>query len=87
MEEYALASAEAAYENPGEQAPMGFMAPGGEIQGSENTPPWMNRKRSSFPSLPGNDNTNWETAAVNMSVDEGAIIKATDKFNNPVECW
>ena len=39
MEEYTLASAEAAYENPGEQAPMGFMALGGEIQGSENTPP------------------------------------------------
>ena len=28
MEEYALASAEAAYEDPGEQAPMGFMATG-----------------------------------------------------------
>ena len=26
MEEYALASAEAAYEYPGEQAPMGFLA-------------------------------------------------------------
>ena len=39
MEEYALASAEAAYKNPGEQAPMGFMALGGEIQGSENAPP------------------------------------------------
>ena len=29
LEEYALASAEAADENPGEQAPMGFMALGG----------------------------------------------------------
>ena len=28
MEEYALDSAEAAYENPGEQTPMGFMASG-----------------------------------------------------------
>ena len=36
MEEYSLSSAEAAYENPGEQAPMGFMSSGGEIQGSEN---------------------------------------------------
>ena len=26
MEEYVLASAEAAYEDPGEQAPMGFLA-------------------------------------------------------------
>ena len=32
MEEYTLASAEAAYENPGEQAPMVFMASGREIQ-------------------------------------------------------
>ena len=29
MEEYSLASAKAAYEDPGEQAPMGFMAAGG----------------------------------------------------------
>ena len=31
MEEYALASAESDYENPGKQAPMGIMALGGEI--------------------------------------------------------
>ena len=35
-----------------------------EIRGSENTSPWMDRKRSSFPSLTDTDNTNWETAAV-----------------------
>ena len=29
MEEYALASVEVAYENPGEQAPMEFMELGG----------------------------------------------------------
>ena len=29
LEDYSLASAEVAYENPGEQAPMGFMASGG----------------------------------------------------------
>ena len=34
LDEYALASAEAAYENPGDQSPMGFMALGREIQGS-----------------------------------------------------
>ena len=39
MDQYALTSAEAAYENTGEQAPMEFMASGGEIQGSENTFP------------------------------------------------
>ena len=31
MEEYALASAEAAYENPGKQAPMVFMEAGGRF--------------------------------------------------------
>ena len=31
MEEYASASAEAAYEDPGKQAPMGFMVLGGEF--------------------------------------------------------
>ena len=45
-EEYPLASAEAACGNPQEQAPMGFMASGGEIQGSENTSPWMDQKSS-----------------------------------------
>ena len=85
MEGYALASAEAAYENLGEQAPMGFMASGGEIQGSENTSPWMNQKRSSLPSLTGTKNTNWETAAVHMSVNEEAIINATVRFNTPVD--
>ena len=64
MEEYSLASEEAAYENPGEQAPMGFMASGREIQGSENNPPWMDRKCSSFTSLTGTENTNWDNASV-----------------------
>ena len=70
MEEYALASTEADYENPGEQAPMWLMESGGETQGSENTLPWMDRKHSSFSSLTGTKNTNWETAGVQMSVAE-----------------
>ena len=86
MEEYALASVEAAYKNQGEQAPMRFMASGGEIQGSENTSPWMDRKFSSFPSLNGTNNINWETAAVHMSVAKEAISKATGRFDTPVEC-
>ena len=44
----------------------------------------MDRKYSSFPSLAGTDNTNWETAGVHMSVSEEAIIKATDRSNTPV---
>ena len=68
MDEYALASAEATYENPGEQAPMGFVESGGKIQGSENTYLWMDQKRSSFLSLTGTNNTNWETSSVHISV-------------------
>ena len=42
---------------------------------------------SSFPSLTGTDNNNWDTADVFMGVVEEAIIKATDRSNTPVECW
>ena len=41
MAEYALSFAEAADENPGEQASVVFMALGRKIQGSENRSPWM----------------------------------------------
>ena len=68
LEEYELASEEATHENTGEQASMIFMESGGEIQESENTPPWMEREHSHFPSLTGTENTNWEAAAIQMSV-------------------
>ena len=73
MGDYALASAEAAYDNPGEQAPMGIMALGGEIQGSENESPRMDRKRLFYPSPTGTDNTRWDTEDICMSMDEEAI--------------
>ena len=44
MEKYALAYAEADYENPGEQELMGLLALGKEIQVLENKPPWMDRE-------------------------------------------
>ena len=66
---------------------MVFMALSGEIQGSENTPPWMDRKRSSFPYLTVTENTNWETVIMHMSLAEEAIRKATGRFNTPVDCW
>ena len=87
MEQYSLASTESAYENPGEQSTMGFMALGGDFQVSENISPWMDRKRSDFPSLTGTYNTNWDTAFVHMSVAEESILKETGRFNTPVECW
>ena len=62
---------------------MGFTESGGEIQGSENTSPWMDQKCSSFPSLTGTDNNNWETAAVHMRVAEEAMRKSTGMSNTP----
>ena len=58
MKECALDPAEAAYEKPGEQAPMGFMALGRKIKVSENTHTYIDRKHSSLPSLNGTENTN-----------------------------
>ena len=65
---------------------MGFMALGGEIQGSENAPSWMDWERSDFPSLTGTENTNWETATLQMSATEDSIRKETCGFNTTVEC-
>ena len=64
MDEYELSSAEVAYKNPGEQAPMVSWELGVEIQGSENTSTWMDRKFSYLHYPPGTDNTRWETATV-----------------------
>ena len=49
MEEYALDYAEASYEDPGEQAPMGFMDAGGRFH-DVNASHWYDQKHSSFPS-------------------------------------
>ena len=47
MGEYALSSAEAAYEDPGEQAPMGFVASGvGFHDGNDYH--WWDQKHPSF---------------------------------------
>ena len=70
LEEYALASTEAAYVNTGEQALIGLMGLGGEIQVSENISPWIDREHSSFPYMTGTNNANWETADMHMSVAE-----------------
>ena len=64
LEEYALDSAEEAYKNPGEQAPMGIMALGGGILVSENTSPWMDQKHSSLPHPTGTNNNRWENVAI-----------------------
>ena len=47
----------------------------------------MDWKRSYLISLTGTENTNWETAAMHISVAKEAIRKATGMLNTPVECW
>ena len=84
MEEYELASAEAAYEDPGEQAQMGFMAAGGRFNDG-NASHWWDQKHTSFPIHNSSENTNWETSVVHMSVTEEATRKAKNRFNAPLE--
>ena len=80
MEGYVLASAEAAYEYPGEQAPMGFIASGGGFHYG-NSSHQCYQKHLSYPGQTCSDNTNWDTAAVHMSVSEESIRKATCRVN------
>ena len=47
----------------------------------------MEWKRSHLPSLTGTKNTKWKTTDVHISAAEYSIIKATGRFNTPVECW
>ena len=49
MEEYALAFAEADYEDPGEHSPMGFMATGGGFH-DRNTSHWWDHPPPHLPS-------------------------------------
>ena len=84
MEEYALASAEAAYEDPGEQTPLEFMA-SGEVFHDGNVSHWLDQKHPSFPSQAFLENTNCETSAIHMSVEEFLLIKATGRVNASLE--
>ena len=81
LEEYELASAEAVYKYPGEQAPMRFVAPGGESNESRNASNWLDQKQLSFTRPNLSENTNWETTAVCTSVAEEAIRKETRRVN------
>ena len=67
--------------------PMGLMAPGGKFYDG-NAAHWCDQTPPpSFPRQTCSENTNWETAAVQMSVAEEYIKKATGRFNRPMECW
>ena len=48
LEEYALSSAEVAYEDIGKHAPMGFISSGGEFHEAENDSHWLDHKHPSF---------------------------------------
>ena len=73
MEDNALVSIEAAYEDPGKQVPMGFMAAGGAFYYENASHWWDQPPPPSFTSQTCIDNTNQETSDVNMSVSEEAI--------------
>ena len=62
---------------------MGFMAEGGEFHDGNVYHCWE-KKHPSFPSYTFSEGTNWETAAVNMSVAEDAIRKSTVRVNAPL---
>ena len=76
-----LDSVEAAYEDTGEQEPIVFMA-SGEGFHDGNVSHWWDQKHFSIPIQNCSDNTNWETAAVHISV---AVRKSTDRFNDPID--
>ena len=81
MKEYALASKEENYEDPGQQEPIIFMASEGEFNDVRNASFWEDKKNPSFTRLTYSDDTNWYTKAVCMSVVEYSLIKSIDRFN------
>ena len=58
MEEFVLASKEAAYEEPGKQAPMGFMDSGIEFHEDGNSSHCADQKHPSFTNSNYSNNTN-----------------------------
>ena len=74
MEEYESASAEAAYEDPGEQAQMGFIDTGGRFYDGKSFHCW-DQEQPSFTIHTCSKNTIWLTVAVHRSVAEEAIIR------------
>ena len=65
---------------------MVFVVAGGGFHDG-NASHWWDQKHHLFPSHIFSENTNWETAAIHISVAEQAIRKATGRVNAPLECW
>ena len=66
---------------------MGFMASRGNFYEARNDSHWLYQKHPSFTIPTFSENTNWDTAAMCMSVAEEAIIKSTGSINAPLEFW
>ena len=82
-----LASEEAVYEDPGQKAPMRFMASGGGFCEARNSSRWLDQKHSSFSRPTCSENTKWYTADVCMSVSEQSIRNPTVRLKAPMEFW
>ena len=81
MKEYALASKEENYEDPGQQEPIIFMASEGEFNDVRNASFWEDKKNPSFTRLTYSENTKLNTADVCISVAKGDIRNATGMVN------
>ena len=85
LKEYALDSADAAYENTGDQSSMVLMDLVREMKLSEIHLPGYTRKFHHSPPPTVTDNTRWETAVVCISMNGEAIRNATGRPNSPLE--
>ena len=79
-------SAEVSYEDSGQHASLVLMSSGGEFHDG-NYSHWADQKNPSFTRSTYSYNTNWETAAMYISVAEEATRKETGRVNYPLECW
>ena len=66
---------------------MVFMSSGGKSHEAINASHWLDQKQPLFTRPNYSENTNWENVAVKMSVAKEAAIKATGRFNAPLEFW
>ena len=85
MQKFALDSSKLYHEDPGEQAQMRLMDSGKKYHEARNYYHQLYQKQPSFHIPTCSENTNWDTAAMNMSLDEEAIRKATDRVDAPLE--
>ena len=81
-----METSESAYKDPDDQAPVGIMAPGGEIQNGYYSAPCIYQKQASIVSPIVTYDTRQETVSVCMIFYEQAIRKSTAGVNAPLQC-